>query len=112
MNDTALATLQRTLSENREAKRKMLARLAEIESESASLRSQLASLDAVIERTEQALLQLLFPVDRAVDRALQNQPAPAPNAGTDSLADGASRPGSIRSTISPPASGRRAADDR
>ncbi|MFM8393572.1 MAG: hypothetical protein ACKOB4_06560 [Acidobacteriota bacterium] len=77
MNDTALATLQRTLSENREAKRKMLARLAEIESESASLRSQLASLDAVIERTEQALLQLLFPVDRAVDRALQNQPAPA-----------------------------------
>ena len=28
MNDTALATLQRTLSENREAKRKMLARLA------------------------------------------------------------------------------------
>ena len=77
MNDTALATLQRTLSENREAKRKMLARLAEIESESASLRSQLASLDAVIERTEQALLQLLFPVDRAVDRALQNQPSPA-----------------------------------
>lgn len=76
MNDTALATLQRTLSENREAKRKMLARLAEIESESASLRSQLASLDAVIERTEQALLQLLFPVDRAVDRALQNQPTP------------------------------------
>lgn len=76
MNDTALAALQRTLSENREAKRKMLVRLAEIENESAALRSQLVSLDAVIERTEQSLLQLLFPVDRAVDRALQNQSAP------------------------------------
>ncbi|NBO63653.1 MAG: hypothetical protein EBU88_02160 [Acidobacteria bacterium] len=75
MNDTALAALQKTLSENREAKRKMLSRLAEIENESASLRMQLASLDAVIERTEQALLQLLFPVDRAVERVLQS-PAP------------------------------------
>jgi hypothetical protein len=76
MNDTALAALQRTLSENREAKRKMLVRLAEIENESAALRSQLVSLDAVIERTEQSLLQLLFPVDRAVDRVLHNQSAP------------------------------------
>ncbi len=77
MNDTALAALQRTLSENREAKRKMLVRLAEIESESASLRSQLASLDAVIERTEQARLQLLFSVDRTVDRAIQTSPSPS-----------------------------------
>ena len=76
MNDTALAALQRTLSENREAKRKMLVRLAEIENESAALRSQLVSLDAVIERTEQSLLQLLFPVDRAVDRAMHSQSAP------------------------------------
>ena len=75
MNDTALAALQRTLSENREAKRKMLARLAEIEFESASLRSQLASLDAVIERTELALLQMLFPTDRS-DRA---KPAAPPS---------------------------------
>ena len=75
MDDTALGALQRTLSDNREAKRKMLSRLAEIERESASLRAQLASLDAVIERTEQALLQLLFPVDRAVERVLRNQPA-------------------------------------
>lgn len=76
MNDTALAALQRTLSENREAKRKMLVRLAEIENESASLRSQLVSLDAVIERTEQALLQLLFPVERA-DRPVERQPPPS-----------------------------------
>ena len=61
MNDTALAALQRSLSENREAKRKIQARLAEIEAESASLRSQLGSLDPIIEQTEQVLLQMLFP---------------------------------------------------
>ncbi len=61
MNDTALAALQRSLSENREAKRKIQARLAEIEAESASLRSQLGSLEPIIEQTEQVLLQMLFP---------------------------------------------------
>ena len=61
MNDTALAALQRSLTENREAKRKIQARLAEIESESASLRSQTASLDTIIEQTEHVLLQMLFP---------------------------------------------------
>ena len=71
MNDTALAALQRSLTENREAKRKIQARLAEIESESASLRSQIASLDTIIEQTEHVLLQMLFP-------AIQQQtPAPA-----------------------------------
>ncbi len=93
MNDTALAALQRTLNENREAKRKMLLRLAEIEGESASLRSQLASLDAVIERTEQALLQLLFPVDRAVDRALQNQPSHTADQSTYGLFGGTTSTG-------------------
>jgi hypothetical protein len=63
MNGTALAALQRTLSENREAKRQLLGRLAEIEAEAAVLRRQLASQDAVIEQTEQALLQLLFPAE-------------------------------------------------
>jgi len=61
MNDTALAALQRSLTENREAKRKIQARLAEIDAESASLRSQLASLDTIIEQTEHVLLQMLFP---------------------------------------------------
>ena len=63
MNGTALEALQRTLRENREAKRQLLSRLAEIEAESAVLRRQLASQDAVIEQTEQALLQLLFPAE-------------------------------------------------
>jgi hypothetical protein len=71
MNDTALAALQRSLTENREAKRKIQARLAEIEGESASLRSQISLLDTMIEQTEHVLLQMLFP-------ALQQQtPAPA-----------------------------------
>src|SRR5436190_15190701 len=71
MNDTALAALQRSLSENREAKRKIQARLAEIEGESASLRSQISLLDTMIEQTEHVLLQMLFP-------ALQQQvPSPA-----------------------------------
>jgi hypothetical protein len=61
MNDTALAALQRSLSDNREAKRKIQAKLAELEAESASLRSQLGSLDPIIEQTEQVLLQMLFP---------------------------------------------------
>lgn len=64
MNDTALAALQRALSEHREAKRKIQARLVEIEVESASLRSQLASLDSVIEQTEHVLLQMLFPNEK------------------------------------------------
>ncbi|MEO6724270.1 MAG: hypothetical protein ABIU20_07535, partial [Blastocatellia bacterium] len=71
MNDTALAALQRSLTENREAKRKIQARVAEIEAESASLRSQINSLDTIIEQTEHVLLQMLFP-------ALQQQvPTPA-----------------------------------
>lgn len=71
MNDTALAALQRSLSDNREAKRKIQARLTEIEVEAASIRSQLASLDTIIEQTEHVLLQMLFPT--------QNQPTPPPN---------------------------------
>ncbi|MFZ4627118.1 MAG: hypothetical protein ACOYNR_02190 [Blastocatellia bacterium] len=73
MNGTALEALQRTLRENREAKRQLLSRLAEIEAESAVLRRQLASQDAVIEQTEQALLLLLFPAEPMVE---QNRPEP------------------------------------
>ncbi|MDQ3009840.1 MAG: winged helix-turn-helix domain-containing protein [Acidobacteriota bacterium] len=76
MNDTALAALQRSLTENREAKRKIQARVAEIEAESASLRSQINSLDTIIEQTEHVLLQMLFP-------ALQQQ-APAPSSNLHS----------------------------
>lgn len=69
MNDAALAALQRSLSEYREAKRKIQLKLADLEMESASLRSQLAELDAMIERNEKAFLRLLLPSDK------QSQPA-------------------------------------
>jgi hypothetical protein len=64
MNDAALAALQRSLSEYREAKRKIQLKLADLEMESASLRSQLAELDAMIERNETALLRMLLPADK------------------------------------------------
>ena len=61
MNDAALAALQRSLSEYREAKRKIQLKLADLEMESASLRSQLTELDDMIELNETALLRMLLP---------------------------------------------------
>jgi len=75
IDDTALASLQRSLGEYREAKRKTKTRLAEIEAEAEMLRSQLATIDAIIEQTELALRKVLFPGDAPNDRAI-NQPAP------------------------------------
>ncbi|MBO0724210.1 MAG: hypothetical protein J2P52_01310 [Blastocatellia bacterium] len=63
LNDTTLASLQRSLGEYREAKRKTKTRLAEIEAEAEMLRSQLATVDAIIEQTEAALRKVLFPAD-------------------------------------------------
>lgn len=64
MNDAALAALQRSLSEYREAKRKIQLKLADLEMESASLRSQLTELDTMIEQNETALLRILLPPDK------------------------------------------------
>jgi hypothetical protein len=64
IDDTAIAALQRSLSENREAKRKIKTRLAELEAEAEMLRSQLATFNAVIEQTELALRRVLFPNDK------------------------------------------------
>ncbi len=64
MNDAALAVLQRSLSEYREAKRKIQLKLADLEMESASLRSQLTELDDMIERNETALLRMLLPPNK------------------------------------------------
>jgi hypothetical protein len=64
IDDTAIAALQRSLSENREAKRKIKTRLAELEAEAEMLRSQLATFNAVLEQTELALRRVLFPDDK------------------------------------------------
>ena len=63
IDNTALASLQRSLGEYREAKRKTKIRLAEIEAESEMLRSQLSTIEAIIEQTELALRKVLFPAD-------------------------------------------------
>ncbi|MGE0130014.1 MAG: hypothetical protein AB7U82_18175 [Blastocatellales bacterium] len=81
IDDTALASLQRSLGEYREAKRKTKIRLAEIEAEAEMLRSQLATIDAIIEQTELALRKVLFPADAQNDRAI-NQTAPAHDSRT------------------------------
>ncbi|HEX5083440.1 MAG TPA: hypothetical protein VFY40_15450, partial [Blastocatellia bacterium] len=76
MNDTALASLQRSLGEYREAKRKTKTRLAEIEAEAEMLRSQLSTIDAIIDQTEIALRKVLFPSDHQdsrVDGRLDNR---------------------------------------
>jgi hypothetical protein len=61
IEDTALATMQRSLSEAREAKRKIQARLQEIETEALTLRAQLGTLDIITEQTEVAIRHMLFP---------------------------------------------------
>ena len=66
MNDTALAALQRSLSEYREAKRKIQLKLSDLEMEAASLRSQIIELDAMIEQNETALLRMLLPGSKSI----------------------------------------------
>ncbi|MBO0720762.1 MAG: hypothetical protein J2P41_08065, partial [Blastocatellia bacterium] len=71
IDDTAIAALQRSLSENREAKRKIKIRLAELEAEAEMLHSQMATFDAIIEQTELALRRVLFPQENTSDRLNQ-----------------------------------------
>lgn len=81
MDDTAVATLQRSLNEARDAKRKIQTKLAELEAEAKTLRSQLSSFDIIIEQTEAALRRVLFPSDAYVERPAPPAPpsvAPEP----------------------------------
>jgi len=73
IDDTALASLQRSLGEYREAKRKTKIRLAEIEAEAEMLGAQLATIDAIIEQTELALRKALFPADYQIHYQTNNQ---------------------------------------
>src|SRR5262245_3064600 len=63
LDNTTLASLQRSLGEYRDAKRKTKTRLAEIEADAEMLRSELVTIDAIIEQTEAALRKVLFPGD-------------------------------------------------
>jgi hypothetical protein len=63
IDDASLAALQRSMNEHRDAKRKIKIRLAEIEAEAESLRSQLSMHDAMIEHSEAMLRRMLLPAD-------------------------------------------------
>jgi hypothetical protein len=75
IDDTAIAALQRSLSEYREAKRKIQTRLAEIEAEAEMLRSQLATFNTIIERTEHALRGVLFPDENPAHQQIKHDPS-------------------------------------
>jgi len=78
--DTAIATLQRSLTEAREAKRKIQGRLIDLEAEVESLRSQLITFNDLIEQTEGALRRALFPSERHAEPSLPSRPPVEPPA--------------------------------
>jgi hypothetical protein len=92
--DTSIAALQRTLSLQREEKRKMQMRLGELEAEIVSLRSKLTAFNALIEQTESALWQALFPAESQPERPAPSKPPAAPPPPRPERYD----PGALRST--------------
>ncbi|HZS09293.1 MAG TPA: hypothetical protein VFD58_30950 [Blastocatellia bacterium] len=65
---TAISALQSALNQSRDARRKIEARIAEIEAELKALHAQQISIASVIEQTESALRRALFPSDAPVER--------------------------------------------
>lgn len=62
----AIEAMHRALREARDARKRSESRLIDLESEAAMLRSQIASLDVVIEQTTGALKMAMFPAEYAV----------------------------------------------
>ncbi|MGH9838606.1 MAG: hypothetical protein ACREEM_07475 [Blastocatellia bacterium] len=73
IDDASLAALQRSINEHREAKRKIKIRLAEIEAEAESLRSQISMHDTMIEHSEMMLRRMLLPADSPPSFLTQSQ---------------------------------------
>ena len=73
IDDASLAALQRSTNEHREAKRKIKIRLAEIEAEAESLRSQVSMHDTMIEHSEMMLRRMLLPADSLPPFLTQSQ---------------------------------------
>src|SRR6266513_1649463 len=57
--DNLLSTLEQTLKQTKAVRGRLVARLTELESESASLRSELRELDHLTSQTEAAMYRLL-----------------------------------------------------
>ncbi len=73
IDDASLAALQRSINEHREAKRRIKIRLAEIEAEAESLRSQVSMHDTMIEHSEMMLRRMLLPADSLPPALTQSQ---------------------------------------
>lgn len=74
--NTAIEAMHRALREARDAKKRIEGRLVDLETEAAMLRSQVSSLDMVIEQTGSALRSALFPSENFVNTLLATPPAP------------------------------------
>ncbi len=75
--NTAIEAMHRALREARDAKKRVEARLLELESEAAMLRSQATSLEMVVDQTSSALRSALFPTDIFIPNPpAQQQPPP------------------------------------
>ena len=77
----AIEAMHRALREARDARKRSDSRLIDLESEAAMLRSQIASLDVVIEQTTGALKMAMFPSEYAVVAAPPAVEAPRRNTG-------------------------------
>lgn len=73
--NAAIEALHRAMREAREAKKSLDARLVELEAEAAMLRSQVSSLNAVIEQTSSALKLALFPAENPVTQTPVSSPS-------------------------------------
>jgi FtsZ-interacting cell division protein ZipA len=67
-DDPTLSALQTSLKQYREARQKGLSRMAELEAELSLLRAQDQRLAGLIEQTESALHQALFPIETPIVR--------------------------------------------
>ena len=76
--NTAIEAMHRALREARDAKKRIEARLVELESEVAMLRSQSTSLEMVIDQTSSALRSALFPTDIFIPNPPPVAPAQQP----------------------------------
>lgn len=76
--NTAIEAMHRALREARDAKKRVEARLLELESEAAMLRSQATSLEMVVEQTSSALRSALFPTDIFIPNPAPVAPAQQP----------------------------------
>jgi hypothetical protein len=88
-NENLLSTLEQSLRQARAARNRVAGRLAELEAEAETLRSELSEMDTLASQTEAAIFRLLSSV-------LTSNSTPAPHAPTDEELEAAIRQDSAR----------------